>query len=97
MSTTSFPPRQPFLYRHKKSQAAVEFAISFPILLTILFGIIDFSLLFASWFALQNLVRQAVRFAATGFCPSTIFPSSAGYSSAVAAAFVDMRFPRVTR
>src|SRR5690348_5095689 len=74
MSTNSSPP-QNFLFRQKRSQAAVEFALSFPILLMIIFGIIDFSLLFAGWLAIENLARQEVRYAATGqydksFCPA---------------------------
>ncbi len=65
MDITSSPKRQ-FLYRHQKSQATVEFALAFPVLLVIVFGIIDFSLLFAAWLSVQNMARQAVRFAATG-------------------------------
>jgi TadE-like protein len=66
------PP--PFLFGKQRSQAAVEFALSFPILLLIVFGILDFSLLFASWLSVQNVARQAVRYAATGqyktaYCP----------------------------
>jgi hypothetical protein len=66
MSTTSSPPTSQLLYGHKKSQAVLEFALSFPILLIIVFGIIDFSLLFAAWLSVQNVARQAVRYAATG-------------------------------
>jgi hypothetical protein len=59
-------PSKPFRYRHVKAQAALEFALAFPILLMVLFGIIDFSLLFAGWLAVENVARQTVRVAATG-------------------------------
>ena len=62
---SSAPPKR-FLFRQKKSQAAVEFALAFPIFLMIVFGIIDFSMLFAAWLTIQNMARQAVRYAATG-------------------------------
>ncbi|MEI6289742.1 MAG: TadE/TadG family type IV pilus assembly protein [Chloroflexota bacterium] len=55
-----------FFHRGKKSQAAVEFALAFPIFLIIVFGIIDFALLFSAWLSVQNIARQAVRYAATG-------------------------------
>ncbi len=55
-----------FSQRHQKSQATLEFALAFPILLMIVFGIIDFSLLFAAWLSIQNMTRQAVRYASTG-------------------------------
>lgn len=50
----------------KKGQAAVEFALSFPIILIVIFGILDFSILFATWLSVDNVARQAVRYAATG-------------------------------
>src|SRR5512137_262224 len=49
-----------------RSQGMVEFAIALPILLMLLFGIIDFSLLFSAWLLIQNMARQAVRYAVTG-------------------------------
>ena len=66
MTTPSSPHPAPFLYRQKKSQAALEFALSFPILLMVVFGIIDFSMLFGAWLSVQNITRQAVRYAETG-------------------------------
>ena len=56
----------PFLYRRHKSQAALEFALSFPILLFVIFNIIDFSMLFGGWLAIENVARQTARVAATG-------------------------------
>jgi hypothetical protein len=49
-----------------RSQGVVEFALALPILLMLLFGIIDFSLLFSAWLLIQNMSRQAVRYAVTG-------------------------------
>jgi hypothetical protein len=66
MQTSSSSPPAHFLLRRQKSQAAVEFALAFPIFLMIIFGIIDFSFLFASWLSIQNMARQAVRYAGTG-------------------------------
>ncbi|HEY5158093.1 MAG TPA: TadE/TadG family type IV pilus assembly protein, partial [Anaerolineales bacterium] len=58
-----------------RSQGVVEFALALPILLMLLFGIIDFSLLFSAWLLIQNMSRQAVRYAVTGeynaaYCPA---------------------------
>lgn len=57
-----------------RSQGMVEFAVALPILLMLLFAIIDFSLLFSAWLLIQNMARQAVRYAVTGqfdtaYCP----------------------------
>ena len=49
-----------------RSQGVVEFALALPILLMLLFAIIDFSLLFSAWLLIQNMSRQAVRYAVTG-------------------------------
>ena len=59
------PPHERIFARRHTSQAAVEFAVTFPIFLMIIFGIIDFSLLLAGWLNLQHMTRQAVRYAAT--------------------------------
>ncbi len=60
------PPPRHFPRGAQKSQAAVEFALTIPIFLMIIFGIIDFSLLFSSWLSIQNMSRQAARYATTG-------------------------------
>ncbi|HEY5157803.1 MAG TPA: TadE family protein, partial [Anaerolineales bacterium] len=64
--------------RTNRSQGIVEFAVALPILLMLLFGIIDFSLLFSAWLLIQNMSRQAVRYAVTGdfntaYCPGPDF------------------------
>lgn len=49
-----------------KGQTLAEFALTLPILLLLLFGIIEFGRLFQSWVTLQNSARTAVRYASTG-------------------------------
>jgi hypothetical protein len=62
-------PRSPapgkLMRRESKSQASVEFALSLPIFLMVVFGIIDFSLLMGAWLTVQNVTRQAIRYAIT--------------------------------
>ena len=55
-----------FLQGDQHSQGVVEFALAAPILLMMLFAIIDFSLLFSAWLLIQNISRQAVRYGVTG-------------------------------
>ena len=49
----------------RRGQTLVEFALSLPILLALLFGIIEFGRLFQSWVTLQNAARTAARYAST--------------------------------
>lgn len=49
-----------------RGQTLAEFAISLPILLLLLFGILEFGRLFQSWVTIQNAARQAARYAITG-------------------------------
>lgn len=55
-------------FRRSRSpaQALLEFALALPILLIMLFAIIDFALLFQAWLTVENIARQTVRFAVTG-------------------------------
>lgn len=48
------------------SQALLEFALALPILLMLLFGIIDLAALFQAWLTVENIARQTVRYAVTG-------------------------------
>ena len=59
------PPRPPGSGK-SKSQALLEFALALPILLMLIFGIIDFALLFQAWLVVENISRQTVRYAVTG-------------------------------
>ncbi len=49
-----------------KGQGMVEFMLSLPILLFVIFGIIEFSRLIFSWMAVQNAARFGIRYAVTG-------------------------------
>lgn len=49
-----------------RSQALLEFALALPILLMLLFGIIDLAALFQAWLTVENISRQTVRYAVTG-------------------------------
>jgi hypothetical protein len=49
-----------------RSQAVVEFALALPILLIVIFGIMEFALIFQAWLSVENVARQTVRFAVTG-------------------------------
>src|SRR5512137_2049588 len=61
----NFPFKQPPKKRNR-AQATIEFMLALPILLLLIFGIIDFALLFQAWLSVQNVARQAVRYAVTG-------------------------------
>lgn len=52
--------------REGAGQTLVEFALTLPILLLLLFGIIEFGRIFQAWVSLQNSARTAARFASTG-------------------------------
>jgi len=52
--------------RRRTGQTLAEFAITLPILLLLLFGIIEFGRIFQAWVTLQNSARAAARYATTG-------------------------------
>ncbi len=63
MNASTFPnPKQ----RRTKAQGLLEFALALPILLLLVFGIIEFGRLMQAWLALENGARFAVRYAVTG-------------------------------
>lgn len=65
---------QPSVKKKKKQgQTLAEFAFTLPLLLILIFGIIEFGRLFQSWVTLQNAARRAVRFASTGDYDRTFF------------------------
>ncbi len=49
-----------------KAQGFVEFALALPVLLLLIFGIIEFGRLLQAWLALENGARFGVRYAITG-------------------------------
>ncbi len=51
---------------HRKGQGLVEFALALPILLMLMFGIIEFGRLLQAWLAIQNAARFGLRYLVTG-------------------------------
>jgi hypothetical protein len=52
--------------QRRKGQTMAEFAITLPILLILVFGVIEFGRVFQAWVTLQNAARTAARYASTG-------------------------------
>ena len=52
--------------RSSKGQSLVELSVTLPILLILVFGIIDFGLGMRSYISLSNAVREGARFASVG-------------------------------
>jgi hypothetical protein len=52
--------------RHRQGQTLAEFALTLPVLLLLLFGIVEFGRVFQAWVTLQNSARVAARYASTG-------------------------------
>ena len=51
----------------------VEFALTLPVLLLLIFGIIEFGRVLQAWLALENGARFAIRYAVTGnYNPSIV-------------------------
>ncbi|MRS04774.1 pilus assembly protein, partial [bacterium] len=48
------------------AQSLVEFALTLPVLLLLVFGIIEFGRILQAWLALENGARFAIRYAVTG-------------------------------
>jgi Flp pilus assembly protein TadG len=57
-------------WRRDDGASAVEFAIILPVLVVVVFGIIDFGVIFAQQLALNNGVRQGVRLAVVAGNPA---------------------------
>ncbi len=53
-------------HRSRRGQTLAEFALTLPILLLLLFGVIEFARIFQAWITLQNAARSAARYAVTG-------------------------------
>lgn len=54
------------LIRGGRGQSLVEFALTLPILMILIFGIIDFGMALRSYISLTNATREGARFAAVG-------------------------------
>lgn len=57
--------------KSEKGQAMVEFALVLPLLLLLLFGIIDFGWIFANQLLANNAVREAARYTAIHYYDSS--------------------------
>jgi len=73
MNKLSPSHKRKFLNR-KKAQGMVEFALVLPILLLLIFGIIEYGRLFFAWISIENAARIGARYASTGkydpaYCP----------------------------
>ncbi len=66
------PPTR--LARSGRGQSLVEFALVLPILLIMIFGIIDFGMGLRSYISLTNATREGARFAAVGN-PAGTYPT----------------------
>ncbi len=64
--------------KHESGQAMVEFAIILPLLLVLVFGIIQFAIAFNNYMALTDAVRAGARQAAV----SRVIPDPAGAAEA---------------
>jgi Flp pilus assembly protein TadG len=62
------------LLRGRRGQSLVEFSLVLPVLLIIVFGIVDFGMGLRSYISLTNATREGARFAAVGN-PAGSFPS----------------------
>ncbi|MEM6285113.1 MAG: TadE family protein, partial [Chloroflexota bacterium] len=54
------------LLRQPKGQTIIEFVMTLPVILVLLFGIIEFGRIFQAWIGVQNASRVAARYASTG-------------------------------
>jgi len=52
--------------RRRNGQTLVEFALTLPLFLLLIFGTIEFGRLFQAWVTIQNSAREAARYATTG-------------------------------
>lgn len=67
--------------RSKRGQTLVEFAMTLPILLMLMFGVIEFARIFQAWITLQNSARAAARYAVTGQWDPDVVAQFAGITN----------------
>ena len=65
--------------RSRRGQTMAEFALTLPILLMLMFGVIEFARIFHAWITLQNSARTAARYAITGQWDEDSVAASIGY------------------
>ncbi len=76
-NTNYSPPSPPRPKKSRRGQTIAEFALTLPILLLLMFGIVEFGRIFQSWVTIQNAARSAARFAVTGQYDPKMFPDGA--------------------
>ncbi|NJL93777.1 MAG: hypothetical protein HC915_08600 [Anaerolineae bacterium] len=59
-------PQETIRRHSRRGQTMTEFALTLPIVLLLIFGIIEFARIFQAWVTLQNSARTAVRAGTTG-------------------------------
>ncbi len=57
----------------RRGQTLVEFALTLPILLMLIWGIIEFGRIFQAWLTIQNAARAAARYGVTGRYDQQLF------------------------
>ncbi|WP_119071745.1 TadE/TadG family type IV pilus assembly protein [Aggregatilinea lenta] len=65
--------------RSRRGQTMAEFALTLPILLMLMFGVIEFARIFHAWITLQNSARTAARYAVTGQWDEDSVAAAIGY------------------
>lgn len=73
MKKTFFPQKSKNNNR-KQAQAMVEFALVLPILLLLIFGILEYGRLFFAWISVENAARVGARYASTGRFDQALCP-----------------------
>src|SRR5512138_3039482 len=68
--------------KSRRGQTMAEFALTLPILLLLMFGVIEFARIFQAWITLQNAARSAARYAITGQWDPDSVADAMGYSFA---------------
>ena len=67
MTPSTAPSHRPKRRNARRpGQGLVEFALILPILLFVLFGIIEFARILQAWLSVENAARFGVRYAVTG-------------------------------
>ena len=69
--------------RSEKGQAMVEFALVVPLLVMLLFGIIDFGRIFHTYLAIDHASREAARVASIGESDATIVSTAVTNAASV--------------
>lgn len=55
----------PLLRRHRRGSQAVEFALCLPVIATVLFGILEYGVMFNQWLSVLSATRDGARWAAS--------------------------------